>query len=64
MIAPNDDHPDEEGNAEDNNEALQQGAETVTNQPMEPCIQQELWHLAISGEVPTILPSCTHMGLH
>ena len=42
MMAPNNEHPDEKGNAENNNEALEQGPETVTtvtDQPMELCVQ-------------------------
>ena len=63
MMTPKSDNSDEEGIAEGNNEALEQEAETVADQPnletVEPHVQQELCCLAISGEIPTILPGCT-----
>ena len=41
-MAPNNNHPDEEVNAENNNETLEQASEILTDQPMEPYVQHEL----------------------
>ena len=63
LMGSNNDNPDNESIAEGNNQAPEQDAATVTDQPnletMEPHVQQELQCLAISGEIPTILPGCT-----